>query len=56
MRKTSIHTVDLITMLLGEVDTGSGAPSALPGHVQDRIASMGGADSTRRRFPRRRVT
>lgn len=55
MRKTSLSTIDIISVLLGDADSGSGAPRPLPGHVEDRLASMGGgAKAGRRRFPRRR--
>jgi hypothetical protein len=57
MRRTTIQAANIIAMLLGETDTGFGAPSPLPGHVEDRIASMGGAPApSRRRLRRRRVT
>ena len=56
MRKTSMSSLEIITMLLGEPDSGSGAPRPLPGHVEDRLASMGhgGVKPNRRRFSRRR--
>lgn len=55
MRKTSISSIEIITMLLGDPDTGAGAPRPLPGHVEDRLASMGGGGvkPNRRRFSRR---
>jgi hypothetical protein len=59
MSKNSIRTVDLIVLLLGQTDTGAGVPRALPGHVQDRIASMGDGAARpgkRKRLPRRRAT
>ncbi len=58
MRKNSRSTIDIaISALLGDADTGSGAPRPLPGHVEDRLASMGdggGVKPGRRRFSRRR--
>jgi hypothetical protein len=57
MRKNSITTIDLIAILLGETDNGSGRPHVLPGHVEDRLASMGGGTArSRPRFPRRRAS
>jgi hypothetical protein len=55
MRKTSLSYIDMISLLLGDKDLGSGAPRPLPGHVEDRLASMGAgaARVNRRRFPRR---
>jgi hypothetical protein len=55
MRRTSDSTIEIITLLLGDPDTGAGAPRPLPGHVEDRLASMGGGvKPNRRRFSRRR--
>lgn len=56
MRKTPFSTIDIISVLLGDADTGSGAPRPLPGHVEDRLASMGegGGKASRRRSTRRR--
>lgn len=56
MRKTSFSTIDMISLLLGESDLGNGAPRPLPGHVEDRLASMGNSAGKpgRRRFARRR--
>jgi hypothetical protein len=56
MNKTSISSIEIITLLLGDPDTGAGAPRTLPGHVEDRLASMGGVGvkPNRRRFSRRR--
>lgn len=58
MRKTSSHTVNVISLLFGDEDLGIGAPRPVPGHVEDRLASMGAnaARTDRRRFPRRRVS
>lgn len=54
MKKTSFDSV--VSLLLGDVDLGIGAPRPLPGHVEDRLASMGDgvARSGRRRSSRRR--
>lgn len=58
MYKTSLSAVEMISLLLGDEDRGMGAPRPLPGHVEDRLASMGaGAGATRvnrRKFSRRR--
>lgn len=55
MSKTSFSTIDMISLLIGDSDLGNGAPRTLPGHVEDRLASMGdGAKTARRRFSRRR--
>jgi hypothetical protein len=56
MRKTPFSTIDIVSVLLGDTDTGSGVPRPLPGHVEDRLASMGSgaAKANRRRFSRRR--
>ena len=57
MNKTSFSTINVISLLLGDADLGIGAPRPLPGHVEDRLASMGGggvARTGRRRFSRRR--
>lgn len=56
MHKTTLSTIDIIAALLGDADSGAGAPRPLPGHVEDRLASMGAgvAKSGRRRFSRRR--
>jgi hypothetical protein len=56
MRRTKINAADIIAMLIGETDTGVGAPPQLPGHLEDRLASMGGAAApSGRRNRRRRV-
>jgi hypothetical protein len=56
MNKTSFGTINVVSLLLGDVDLGIGAPRPLPGHVEDRLASMGDgvARSSRRRSSRRR--
>jgi len=58
MYKTSISAIDMISLLLGDEDRGIGAPRPLPGHVEDRLASMGAAAGAarteRRKFSRRR--
>jgi hypothetical protein len=57
MQKNPINTIDLISLIIGEPDTGAGAPRPLPGHVEDRLASMGrGANPAGRRRSRRRAT
>ena len=55
MNKTSIRTVDLVNLLLGATDSGAGAPPALPGHVEDKLASMGSRPARGRRFARGRA-
>lgn len=56
MNKTSFSTINLISLLLGDEDLGSGAPRPMPGHVEDRLASMGASAGRtgRRRLARRR--
>jgi hypothetical protein len=56
MYKTSISAVEMISLLLGDEDRGIGVPRPLPGHVEDRLASMGAgaARAQRRKFSRRR--
>lgn len=56
MSKTSFSNIDMLSLLIGEPDLGHGAPRPLPGHVEDRLASMGdgAAKVGRRRFSRRR--
>jgi hypothetical protein len=56
MNKTSFNSIDVLSLLIGEPDLSHGAPRPLPGHVEDRLASMGdgAAAVRRRRFSRRR--
>ena len=57
MHKNSQSTIGMMSLLLGgDSDLGNGAPRPLPGHVEDRLASMGdgAAKRGRRRFSRRR--
>jgi hypothetical protein len=56
MQKTAI-TMDILAVLLGETDNGSGAPIRRAGHIEDRLASIGGdVKPARRRRTRRRLS